>query len=170
MPLKAHLRFARLGIPSIATCLVAGCGPQYRNVGIGLYNATPVTIANSEVRYGDFVSHVGGILGPEYEKVESFVPQPFPPTAMVTWSSAPDGAFHRVTVPLAPVVPKDFDGDIFFRFEPDGTVSVIPVWKKDWMNNRDGPLVWESQARARGLRLSTQPASPESHPATAPGP
>jgi hypothetical protein len=54
--------------------------------------------------------------------------RPMPEKVTVEWKTA-DGNSHHQEVAVAKLVdqPATFSGTIYFRFNPDGTVTVVPL-------------------------------------------
>jgi len=150
--------------------LSEGCHrePSY----IGLYNATDVPLYGAHVVYGDFVS-AGGILIPGSEVSDGPAPQPFPPKALVIWNRTKGGEAQWRRVPFGSVVPAGFYGDVYFRFERDGSITVVPIQRlatQDAIfNDRRGPTTWKVEDEARRRAASTRPSAPRTEgPATTP--
>ena len=107
-----------------------GCGmpPEY---GIAFKNDTPAYIKNARVDWQEkpWIWHeTAGVLRPNADKGMGQEPRPIPRKATVTWTDA-DGKPHAQDVEVAKLVtdPPRFSGTIYFRINPDATVTVVPL-------------------------------------------
>ena len=119
---------------------VVGCESR---PAAGLYNSSDKTLIGAVHQGHTPVVH-RSLLGPGLWKVDS--PWRVPETATVSWQEGDGQRFER-EVPVRSVVPKSFDGTVWFKIEPNRSVAVVPVSRRDANEGIAGPDAWKRERR-----------------------
>lgn len=133
---------------SVLVVLLVGClglfvvGCQSRPAA-GIYNNSGRIVIGGVDQGGTPVVH-RSLLAPGAWKVNSPWPQSVAPTATVSWQEGNGERFDR-EVAVRSVVPGSFDGTVWFKIEPDRSVSVVPVTKGAANRREDGPDKWKRE-------------------------
>ena len=67
---------------------------------------------------------------------------PYDTEARFVWKEwdGGDGKVRRQTVRIDPPIPDSFIGEIYFRFQPDGSIKVTPVTWEEWSGLYGGDM------------------------------
>ena len=111
----------------------------------GLYNNSGKTLIGS-VKQGHTPVIHRSLLGPGLWKVNSPWPKQVPETAIVSWQEGDGQQFER-DVPVRSLVPRFFNGTVWFKIEPDRSVAVVPVSRDEANEGTAGPDTWNRERR-----------------------
>ena len=129
--------------------LLGGCGMGHYSTFVTL-NERPKTIWIDEAWYGgqdwsggiheQYSSSSSGPLWPPYDTEAEFVW--YDEEAPFTWNDgkAVYAKAIRQTVKIDPPIPDSFIGEIYFRFQPDGSIKVTPVTREEWSGLYGGDM------------------------------
>jgi len=103
---------------------LAGCGKTWK-YDVGMANKSTIRLDDAGVLL-DGKDAGMGILIPNSTKEHSDFKIPIPAKAKASFRT-PDGVWHEQEVDVLSVVPKGFEGKLYFVIQPDLTVVVKPI-------------------------------------------
>ena len=111
--------------------IMAGCSHPANSYEVGAINLTNEDLA--DVAFHSRTVNSGfGVLrqGTDFQKTMGIYSVPLPPVGTVEWTT-PDGVQHSASATIPPK-PVPFDGILWLKIMPDGSVVAVPLTGKEY--------------------------------------